>query len=298
MVITLRIKSLMLLLLFITNVMSAMESTQQRMASLESPRQKKELPSAQEIKNMHFKREFVMGSAVGMLTLGFFMSYYYAMLYPCESVYQDTNGQYTCNQRKFVHPRDFPTIKAAASLMMALCLAGAATLYRGVLDKEYEARVFAPLKKAIKDENVQEVQVLTSVDVNMENYGLTPLRIALQQDKPALVKMLLQRGADPERGGHTALFDAVKYSDLSAVDLLLKHKANPNAVCKSGSCCGKTLLNHTISSGRAGFHESGCVQLLMQQGADPRQKNPKDNRDSYHVSRSLEVQELLEANKG
>jgi hypothetical protein len=36
----------------------------------------------------------------------------------------------------------------------------------------------------------------------------------------------------------------------------------------------------------------------MKHGADPRQKNPKDKKDSYQMNTSSEIAELLEANKG
>lgn len=297
MVITHRLKSLSLLLLFITNVVTAMESSQQRLTSFESPRQKKELPSVHEIKKMHTKRTIVSGVVNTMFTLSFLMSLYYLIIYPCEGKHSIASGGCT-QEKRFERPIDHPGLRAAATFFVGVGLTAIAGAYHSKLDREYEARVFEPLKKAIKAEKIQDVQELVSADINMENYGLTPLRISLRENKPAIVRMLLERGAHPEHGDHSALFDCADHADRWTFELLLKNKANSNAVCGKSNCCGQTILNYVISGQHAHSEKAACVQLLIQHGADPRQKNPKDKKDSYQMNTSLEIAELLEANKG
>lgn len=299
MVITLRIKSLMLLLLFITNVMSAMESSQQRLASWESPRQRNQVPSAvQDIKQLRFKRGLVTKAGIAMFVLASLLSAYYAVIYPLEA-YRASDGRDYIRERKFDYLIDEPFVRYSISFFTGMALYVCADLYRKKLDKEvYEIGTFECLKVAIQSENTQYVQTLVAGDINMQNSGLTPLRISLRENKPAIVRMLLERGADPERGDHSALFDCFDHADLSTFELLLRNKANPNAVCGKSNCCGQTILNYAIAAQRGHFHKSACVQLLMQHGADPRQKNPKDKKDSFHINTSKEIEELLEANKG
>lgn len=295
--ITSRFKSVSLLLLILGNsAMHCMESSQQhgRLTSWESPRQKKQLPTVEEIKNLEFKRKVADVIGVYALMLGYCIAFY-SELYPCDYDCRKT-GDYPC-EVKF-RDTHCTAIRSFTSIFMGMVSCLLAGAYLGKLNTEVETSVFKPLKEAIKNENVHDVQELIAADVNMQNYGLTPLRISLREKKPEITKMLLERGAHPERGDHSALFDCVDHADLPMFELLLKHKANPNAVCNKPDCCGQTILNYAIACQRAHSHKAECVQLLINHGADPRQKNPKDKKDSYHMDISLEIAELLQANKG
>lgn len=100
------------------------------------------------------------------------------------------------------------------------------------------------------------------IDAHDPVSGLTPLAFALRGKHLDAARILLEAGAKPGVANRDGSLPLVRTFDVDAIRLLLDH----GALIDQKDCYGRTLLHHTIISGRADI-----VSLLLSRGADPYQ---------------------------
>lgn len=121
---------------------------------------------------------------------------------------------------------------------------------------------------ALTEPSLKAAQVLISwpkTDVNRLNAkGESPLMLAALKGQQDLAAQLIKRGADVNKTGWTALHYAASSAQLAIISLLIEHSAYIDAESPNGT---------TPLMMAAMYGSPEAVKLLLQEGADPQQKN-------------------------
>ena len=147
------------------------------------------------------------------------------------------------------------------------------------------------LAKAVRDENVEEIQRLVKVkkvDMNYQDpkYGQTLLILAVMKHHYNSFKVLLELGADPNKhntyNGSSAIIEAAGIEKFEGdntqfLKLLLTHGANPNdeeiGIRQEGNTTRNTPLMKACSDVYEGVSPIGKVKMLVEAGANINYRN-------------------------
>ncbi|CAL4069141.1 unnamed protein product [Meganyctiphanes norvegica] len=149
-----------------------------------------------------------------------------------------------------------------------------------------------------RDIGCVEALILAKADVNLRSKtGVTALIMAARSGCDPCITLLTDAGANmalkDNRYGLTALMSACKNQQVGCVRNLLSANATVAYVDQKTQPEGVTALAYA-----SGFSCPGCVQLLLDAGADP------DNKDNWHKTALMAaarsdctscVEKLLEA---
>jgi ankyrin repeat protein len=140
-----------------------------------------------------------------------------------------------------------------------------------------KADVNSPLKDgstalqwAVHNDDLETASLLIGAGANVKTtnrYGVTALSLACVNGSRPIVDLLLKAGADPNGalpGGETVLMTCARTGQVSAVKALL---ASGAVVDAKETERGQTALIWAASEGHA-----EVVQVLLEKGADPRQR--------------------------
>ncbi len=204
--------------------------------------------------------------------------------------------------------------------LIALCLLGFSIIF--ITQKMYSGDPFAwwlesivkypydvlynPLFVAVHSQNLSKVEKLLKSGENpnqKDRYGSAPIIYAAGNENIAIIKLLLKYEANPNiKGFHniTPLEQAIQSGNTSVIDLLLqsgakiiplseviKHTRNAATIeklFKEGASLDVSL--HEIA------HVPFLVQLLLEKGANPNERDTQGKTPLHHAASTGQIQNI------
>ncbi len=152
---------------------------------------------------------------------------------------------------------------------------------------------FTPLHLAVKQGNIEFIDLFlkAGANLNAQDYqGRTPLFLALEYNKPGIANKLVSKEFDASvasKDSTTLLMKAVEKSNYKVVKLLIDKGAPINAIRHKNNWATALMIASALG-------DTGMVELLLSQGADPKQTNEK-GQTALSLASSLEIKRLLKA---